>query len=423
MTDQRLIRAPLFYGYWLIGAAFVAQFVAVGMQNYVTGAFMLPMCEELGWTRAEFTLPRTLGQFVLAFTGFVIGAHVDSRGARPFMIGGTFVLALSLYGLGGVESLTGWIVINGLALSVGAALIGNLVVNVTLAKWFVDLRGRAIAWSAMGVSMAGVVLTPATAWMIEHWGWRTTWELLAGITLLLVLPVAAVMRRTPEDHGLHPDGRSDEQVASGLGATAAADFSASITRAAALRTPAFYLLVVAFGLFTINIGVMLLQTIPYLIDAGYSATTAAFMITVASIPALVSKPIWGHFIDRTEPRPLAAGGAALTGLSVLVIVASVHAGALSGVYAGYFLLGCGWGGMIPLSEVIWARFFGRRYLGAVRSAALPFSLIFAAGAPLAVSYYHDVIGDYVGALLIIAAANLVSAVLILKIPKPVTVTS
>ncbi len=409
---------PVFYGYWLIGAAFVAQFIAVGMQNYVIGAFMLPMCEDLGWTRAEFTLPRTLGQFVLAVAGFLIGARVDLHGARPFMFGGAFVLAASLFLLSDVQTLAGWIVLNGLMLSVGAAMIGNLVVNVTLAKWFVELRGRAIAWSAMGVSMAGVVLTPATAWMIGHWGWRTSWELLALATLVFVLPVAAVMRRAPEDHGLHPDGRTNEQVANGLGANAAADFSSSVTRAAALRTPTFYLLVLAFGLFTINIGVMLLQTIPYLIDAGFEATTAAFMITVASIPALVSKPIWGHFIDRAEPRPLAAGGAVLTGLSVLVIVVSVGAGNLAGVYVGYFLLGCGWGGMIPLSEVIWARFFGRRYLGAVRSAALPFSLIFAAGAPLAVSYYHDVVGDYVGALLTIAVANLISAVLILRIPKP-----
>jgi sugar phosphate permease len=408
----------LYYGYWLIGAAFVAQFVAVGMQNYVTGAFMLPMCEELGWTRAEFTLPRTLGQFVLAGAGFFIGARVDQFGARPFMLGGAVVLAASLYLLADVQSLTGWVLINGIILSVGAALIGNLVVNVTLAKWFVDLRGRAIAWSAMGVSMAGVVLTPITAWTIEQFGWRDTWQFLALATIVCVVPVALLMKRTPEDHGWHPDGRSNEQMAEGLGATAAADYTASMTRAVALRTPTFYLLVLAFGLFTINIGVMLLQTIPYLSDAGYERTTAAFMITVASVPALISKPIWGHFIDRVEPRPLAAGGAMLTGLSVLVIVSSVAGGSLWGVYAGYLLLGCGWGGMIPLSEVIWARFFGRRYLGAVRSAALPFSLLFAAGAPLAVSYYHDVVGDYVGALLAIAAANLLSALLILRIPRP-----
>jgi hypothetical protein len=63
-----------FYGYWIVAAAFVSQFVAMGVFSYVLGPFMLPMIEELGWTRAEFTLSRSLGQFVMGMTGFLIGA-------------------------------------------------------------------------------------------------------------------------------------------------------------------------------------------------------------------------------------------------------------------------------------------------------------------------------------------------------------
>ena len=74
--------------------------------------------------------------------------------------------------------------------------------------------------------------------------------------------------------------------------------------------------------------------------------------------------------------------------------------------------------MIPLQEVVWGAYFGRRYIGAVRSAALPFSLIFDAGAPLATSYYFDVIGNYDGAIQTVAAANLVAAMMLLAIPRP-----
>ena len=163
---------------------------------------------------------------------------------------------------------------------------------------------------------------------------------------------------------------------------------------------------------------MLLQTVPYMTDAGYDRGTAALMIVVASVPAMLAKPIWGHFIDRLEPKPLAAAGSAMTGIALCAIVASVAAGSLPGAYVGFFLLGVGWGGMIPLQEVIWASFFGRRYLGAVRGAALPFSLAFGAGAPLAVSYYHDIVGNYDGALWTVAAANLIAAGLILAIRPP-----
>lgn len=133
---------PIYYGYWLILAAFVAQFISTGVQNYVIGPFMIPMTEELGWSRAEFTLPRTVGQVIMALTGFLIGSHVDRKGAKSFMLIGAAVLAVALYCTSEITTLWHWVVLNGIVLTIGAALVGNLVVNVTLAKWFVDFRGE-----------------------------------------------------------------------------------------------------------------------------------------------------------------------------------------------------------------------------------------------------------------------------------------
>jgi hypothetical protein len=74
--------------------------------------------------------------------------------------------------------------------------------------------------------------------------------------------------------------------------------------------------------------------------------------------------------------------------------------------------------MIPLQEVIWGSFFGRRYLGAVRSAGLPITLLISAAAPVLVSYYQDTTGTYDGAILAIAGCNLVSALMILALQPP-----
>lgn len=261
----------IYYGYWLICAAFVAQFVAVGAQNYVVGAFLKPMTTDLEWTRSEYTIARTVGQFAMAFTGFFIGSYVDRHGGRRLMLVGIAILASSLYALSYTETLWQWILLNGLVLTAGAAMIGNLVVNVTLSKWFVDQRGRAVGLAAMGVSFAGVALTPAMTAIIDEWGWRAAWRVLGVGSAMLVIPVAFVMRRAPEDHGLHPDGRTTAQMAGSLGAKASADYDASLTRHEALRTSTFYVLVLAFGLFGVTIGVMLLQTIPFMTDAATPA--------------------------------------------------------------------------------------------------------------------------------------------------------
>ncbi len=407
-----------YYGYRLILAAFVAQFVAVGAQNYVIGPFMIPMITELDWTRAEFTLPRSIGQVVMAFTGFFIGGLVDRKGARGFMLAGTVILAASLFALSLVHTLWHWIVLNGIALTLGAALMGNLVVNVTLAKWFVDFRGRAVAFAAMGISFAGVLLTPFATWAIDNYGWRIAWQMLSVGTLILVIPASLAMRRAPEDYGLNPDGRSQKDVDSGLTQKAVDDFNQSMTRRQALGNSTFYWLVLAFGMFGITIQVMLLQTVPFMTDAGYDRSSAALMITVASVPALLSKPIWGWLIDGLQPKPLASVSAGITGTSLFLIVSMAQSGSLPGIITGFALLGFGWGGMIPLQEVIWASFFGRRYLGAVRSAALPFTILLTAAAPLGTSYYFDRIGNYDGAILAVGSANIISAIMILFLKKP-----
>ena len=67
--------------------------------------------------------------------------------------------------------------------------------------------------------------------------------------------------------------------------------------------------------------------------------------------------------------------------------------------------------MIPMQEVIWASFFGRRYLGSIRGAAMPYALALGAAAPWLVSYYRDVSGEYDGALLIVAGLNVLSGVM------------
>jgi MFS transporter, OFA family, oxalate/formate antiporter len=404
----------IYYGYFIVMAGFVTQFVAVGMSNYIVGSFMIPMTEEFGWTRAEFSASRSIGQLILAATGFIIGSHIDRYGGRPFVLTGGIILAVSCFLLGNINNLSQWLILNGVVLTAGAAMVGNLVVNVTLGKWFVEHRGRAVALAGMGISLAGIVLPPLTSWMVDQFGWRESWHVLGIAAALATLPVAMVMRRKPEDHDLHPDGKSHAEM-SGSGSDAAkADFERSMTRAQAMRTSSFYFLVLAFGLFQISITVMLIQTIPLMTDAGYSRFIASSMISLASVPAFLSKPFWGLLIDRHNPKRLAAIGAAVTGMSVMLIVCSVGRQWDLLAYAAFLMMGVGWGGLLPLQEVIWASFFGRRYLGSVRSTAMPFTFGMSALGPVLVAAYYDLHGNYDLALLLIGMCNLASAFMLFR---------
>ena len=415
--EQRGRIRGIYWGWWLVGVAFVAQFVTVGAQNYIAGSFTKPMTQELGWTRSEFILARTVGQFVMAFTGFFIGAYVDRNGGRRPMTVGIIVLSSALFMISFVQELWQWWLLNGLILTAGAALAGNLVVNVTLSKWFVEKRGRVASTASMGVSLAGVLLTPLSVLLIDEYGWRMAWRVIAAGAFALIFPLTFLMRRTPEDHGLHVDGKTAAEVAAGGGRIAAADFATSLTRAQAVRTGSFYLIVFGYGFGMLNIGVILLQTIPYMQDAGYSAKFGSLMITLISIPALLSKPIWGWLVDRVDAKSAVVGFLA-SAVAMVTMVISVRSHTDWAVFASFFLLGLGWGGLIPVQEVVWASFFGRRYLGAVRSAGLPFSLLIGASAPFLTSVYFDRVGNYDGAFLILAGLAVVGTVLLLLARKP-----
>ncbi len=412
-------RPKIYYGYYIVGIAFLAQLISAGSQTYVAGVFLKPMTEDLDWTRFEFTTAQTIGRFIMAFFGIFVGTMLDRGYARRLMFIGTTILAAGLLMTSYVTELWQWMLLRGLLFTVGAAMVGNLVVNVTLSKWWVQRRGRMIGISAMGVSSAGVVLPLVLTPIVDDYGWRVGWRVLALIACATIYPVAFFMRSSPEEYGLHPDGKSDEEMASSAGDLARADFANSLTRSQALRTATMYQIVVAFGISGVGLGTMLFTTIPFVTDAGFSSSTAALMLSLAvALPAALSKPVWGSLMDYFLPKVLAALSFLIAAAGMVVIVFAARDQATLILAAGFVLVGVGLGGQIPIQEMIWASYFGRRYLGSVRSAAMPLTLFFGAGGPLIVQLYFDKVGDYDGAFFAVGASWVLAAGLVMLVRKP-----
>ncbi len=105
-------------------------------------------------------------------------------------------------------------------------------------------------------------------------------------------------------------------------------------------------------------------------------------------------------------------------VAMVIILMGAHLHAVLVLAIGVFLVGSGIGGQIPIQETIWATYFGRRYLGEVRSVALPFSLFLSAGGPLAVAYYFDRVGNYDGAFIGLGTMWALAAVLVLLVRRP-----
>ena len=414
---QRL--GGVYYGWYIVAAAVVAQFVAVGMQGYVSGVFLKPMSQELGWSREDYANAQTIGTFVMGGLGLFVGGLIDRRGARPLMLAGAVVSGACLIALSRVETLTQFYLVRGVGVTAGAMGIGNLVVNVTVSKWFIRGRGMAVSIAAMGVSLSGVVLTPVAQVLIDHIGWRQAWVVLGVGVWLIVLPLAFVMRRTPEDYGLLPDG-DVPGVAPPAPKRRHATVATEVawTRAEAVRTPSIWLLIVAYGIANVGLGSLILHMLPFLTDNGFSTGAAAFMFSAQSWAALVAKPVWGGLMGRVHARYLSSIAFVISAASVLGLL--VAAGRQAGPVALLMLViyGFGIGGTIPLQETVWASYFGRTHLGKIRAVAMPFTIIFSALGPKFAAHLYDRNGDYVAAFLIFASFWIAGAVLVLLARPP-----
>ena len=408
----------IFYGWWIVGGALIAQMVAVSIMSSSSGIFLPSMTEELGWTQTEFTLGVTLGSISTALAGGVVGFLLDRWGPRGLMIAGATLVGLSLIYLSRINTLLEWFLIRGVVSSLGLALAGNLVLNVVIAKWFVSRRARAISIASTGVSAAqftGILLV----WLISTIGWRDSWIVLGVVTWLVLYPVALMMRRQPEDHGLLPDGAIEGDASSKQQIQMAReDLQNSLTAREAVKTLSLWTIQIGFSFGLMGLMAGLFFLIPFMTLHGFTFQQAGTAMLFQGLAALVSKFFWPVVMGKIGARlsTLVAFSLAAIGMILMVIVGPTQQ------FVPFVLVtmlwGFGIGSQIPLQESLMASFFGRAHLGAVRGISTPISQAFGISAPIAVAFYFDRVGNYDGIYLALAGGFIFGALLVMGSRKP-----
>jgi predicted MFS family arabinose efflux permease len=218
-----------------------------------------------------------------------------------------------------------------------------------------------------------------------------------------ILPHALVLRRSPEDLGMHPDGapltvsRSDVPRPPGMAV------------GEALRHTSFRWLAAAFWLATlctIAIGVHLL---PYLEDRGYDATFAASVTGLVGAMQVLARLLLAPFGNRANPRLLAAGILALQPLSLLVLLL---VRSTPGVFLFVALFGAQRGLSTLARPALLADLYGRAQYASI-AGVLQFTLSLAqAAAPVGAGAAYDRLGSYEP---ILWAFALISAMAVLAV--------
>jgi sugar phosphate permease len=314
-----------YYGWAIAGTLAVTETASWGVLYYAFAVFLVPMQEDLGWSRAAVTGAYSLGLLVSGLAAPLVGYWLDRHGPRGLMtIGSTAGSALLLVWASVEDLLVFYLVWAGLGLSMAATLYEPAFA--VLAKWFERGRARALLLVTLAGGLASTIFLPLSAWLVEAQGWRAALLALAAVlAVLTILPHALVLRRRPEDLGLLPDGLPPTRQPLQIPPRTPTEFSAeprSVSVGEALRGPAFWLLAGALSLGTLSQAAMYVHLIPYLAEEGYGLGSAATLTGLIGASQVLGRVVLTFLEDRLPRDAMMAGIFALQAAALVVLIGS-----------------------------------------------------------------------------------------------------
>ncbi|MGD8861183.1 MAG: MFS transporter [Myxococcales bacterium] len=374
----------MFYGWKIVGLAFLTNFISVGFVFYSYGVFFKALAADFGGSRLGVSVGLTAMQGVSAAVAPIVGRMLDRGSAKPVMTIGAILMGLGFIVASTIGALWHFYLVFGLMMGVGVCMLGGLSSSTLVANWFIGRRGTALGLATMGISMSGVLMPPLGTALIGSIGWRSTFLVYAGIALCLLAPAVWLwVINRPEDLGLGPDGGSPVGEVE-------VDHAAARS-AAILRDRNFWVIAAVIALNFGSMGAILTHCVPHVTDRGFSPTAGAFVLSVMAGAGATGKPVFGAITDRMDKRTALWLASALQLVGVALLL---HANLYPALLLAAAVFGFGMGGVVPLQGALVGAAFGRhafgRVMGMMAPAMLPISMI---GVPFA-GFIFDETGSY-----------------------------
>lgn len=404
----------VFYGWRLVGAASVIQFLHGGLLTQAFGAYVAVLSHELGWSKTSLSAGAAMQSLEGAVIGPALGWVMDRVGARLMVQIGIVVFGLGFIVLSQVDSLAGFYAAIVL-LAVGTSLSGYFPLTVTLVHWFRRKRARALSTMSLGLALGGVAV-PLVVWAMQVHGWRVT-ALASGILAIVVgLPLARMMRRHPAEVGEHEDGLPAEDSQAPASQASTATPQRSFTVGEALRTSAFWLLGLGHGFALLVVTAVNVHAISHMREGlGYSigqASAVIALMTASQVAGVLAGALIG---DRWDKRYVAAGCMLGHMVGLLMLTFAIHPVLLVGFAV---LHGASWGLRGPFMQALRADYFGLQAIGMIMGLS---AFIISAGqiaGPLVAGGLSDLTGNYRAGFTVLALVAGSGSLLFLLARKP-----
>ena len=407
-----LAASPVYYGWRVVAVCFVAALFTWGFGVFGASVYLSAITNGRAWSVSTVSGGITAFYLTNALSLTAVGSAIDRLGSRPVLIAGSLALGVGVACLGLVAApwqLYASFVVMGL----GYASLSLTGLSATLAPWFERHQGRSVAIALMGASFGAIVVVPLLVLAIERFGFAAT--VLGGgcLTIVVMVPLTAVVLRYrgPHELGLGPDGDAPEADRGGPEPRAGQGLASrpQWSRATAIRSPALWTAAVAFALGLVaQIGFLTHHV--NLAEPVLGTAGAGWLVSATGVTALLGRMLLARVADRVDVRRYTAGIFATQAVALAAIAFFPAAAVLIGASLVYgFCLGQ----ITTLSPIIVRREFGAASYGAIYSVAATVIQLSSAFGPAAYGVLRDLSGGYGPVLAVAAAIELAAMVTVL----------
>lgn len=399
-------KGRIYFGWWTVLASSIMCFWGYGSWSYGFGAYITPLLDDFGWTRAQISVAHSLRRLEGSAEGPFGGLLTDKYGPRVVNLVGVFVAGLGLILLYFMNSLWQFLLLWGFVVSFGfnLGMLGPL--EAAIVNWFVKKRGFAsgIVRATLGFG-AFVVPTFMTMLLIQY-GWRTAFLIAGLLTWIICIPLTWfwVKPHRPEFYGYLPDGvavDADDGEAGGAMVRVGQEYAAretgevEFTLRQALRTRAFWVFRISRFFRTLVGPVVSVHLIPHLIDMGIDPVMAAFAGSLYSLVRVPFSLLGGIITDRVSTHRLKYLWVVANSLRCLGIFVLIYADSLPLIFLFSLFYGIGHGLATGVSGPIRGRYFGRKSYASVSGVAAMINIPTDIFAPIYVGWMYDTTGSYI----------------------------
>ncbi len=401
-------------GMHIVAALFVCLGLLYGIW-YSYAVFLVALIEEFGWSRSVTAGAMSVFILVHGFFGPVAGRLVERFGAQRLIVAGALLMTV---GLVITSQITNWWQLYlgfGVITAIGLGACGWVPTVVLMGKWFPHKIGSALGIVTAGIGVGILGLVPLVNLLIETYGWRVAFLVLALLVLVVVTPIAVYVLKDPR--ALPSKNQAGDSTDTTAHSSAASITTNDWTVSSAVRSRGFKFVALAFFTGATISQMLLMHQFAFMVDQGVDKMLASMIGGLIGFVSVPAKIMWGTLSDRLGRESTYTLGLTCVFLSVvaLAMVAWVPGLWMPLVFA--VLVGLGYSVHAPLIPAV-ARdmFAGPRFPTIFGTISVFSSLGGATGAWLG-GALHDLFGNY-APMLVLAASLAVIAPWLLWIAAP-----